>query len=53
VTALLAFAIFSAGGFVGLILGAAMGMNTRSEMLDELDAADAEIARLRACGAND
>ena len=46
-TVLLGFVIFWAGGFLGLFIGCALGMNTRSELLDELDDADAEIDRLR------
>lgn len=45
--ALLYLAIFSAGGFVGLFVGCALAMSAGSDLLDELEAAEAEIDRLR------
>lgn len=45
--AILYFIIFAAGGFVGLITGAVIGANACDILLDELEAAEAEIDRLR------
>jgi len=47
VNAILAVAIFSAGGFVGLFVGCALAMSAGSDLLDELEAAEAGIDRLR------
>jgi len=47
VTVLLYLAIFAAGGFIGLITGAVIGANARDDLLDELEAAEAEVDRLR------
>lgn len=46
-TTILYFIIFAAGGTLGLFVGCALGMNTRADILDELEAAEAEVDRLR------
>ena len=49
-TAILYFAVFAVGGCLGLFIGCAAGMNGRADLLDELEAAKAEIAQLRSRG---
>lgn len=46
-TFLLGLTIFVVGGTLGLFVGCAFGVSARFDLLDELEAAEAEIDRLR------
>lgn len=46
-TILISIALLMAGGFIGLLVGCAFSLSSRLDMMDELDDARAEIARLR------
>jgi hypothetical protein len=46
-TFLLGLTIFVVGGTLGLFIGCALAVSSRFDLMDDLDAADAEIDRLR------